>query len=177
MKKLPEQQYLKECLSYDPDTGSLTWKSRPLNHFKNEAGQNIWNAKFSGKPAFLTKDSGGYLMGRIDGKRYRAHRIIYKIMTGEEPKLVDHDDRVRDNNAWKNLGNVSVRGNALNRELHHKNKTGYPGVNPVGKKFRADISHGGQQLYLGTFPTLGDAIAARRAAESQYGYKHHALPS
>ena len=31
-KELPVE-YLRECFHYDPETGELTWKERPLSHF------------------------------------------------------------------------------------------------------------------------------------------------
>ena len=30
---LPPQSYLVECFDYDPSTGQLRWKWRPINHF------------------------------------------------------------------------------------------------------------------------------------------------
>lgn len=50
---------------------------------------------------------------------------------------------------------------------------GVPGVafDRQKRKWRAYIPHVGKQLYLGLFPDVDEAIAARRAAEIEYGYK------
>jgi hypothetical protein len=46
--------FLRECFDYDPATGALTWRERPLTHFKGKYAQrscNAWNALRAGKPA------------------------------------------------------------------------------------------------------------------------------
>lgn len=32
-KILPDREYLVQCFDYDPISGVLTWKNRPLEHF------------------------------------------------------------------------------------------------------------------------------------------------
>lgn len=46
---LPDRKYLDEALSYDPISGLLVWRIRPIWHFPNQKQCNAWNAKFSGK--------------------------------------------------------------------------------------------------------------------------------
>lgn len=40
--------YLNECFTADFEEGTLTWKVRPSNHFKNETIQKRWNSRYSG---------------------------------------------------------------------------------------------------------------------------------
>ena len=43
--------YVNECLSYNPETGDLTWKHRPKEHFKTDALCKIFISKCAGKVA------------------------------------------------------------------------------------------------------------------------------
>ena len=40
LRTLPDQAYLRQCFDYDPETGILTWKTRPRSHLPND---RIWN--------------------------------------------------------------------------------------------------------------------------------------
>lgn len=73
------QEYLKECLEYNIETGIFIWKTRPLNHFKNSHGCNIWNSKFSGKVTGSITGSG-YILIRINDTAYYAHRLAFLYM-------------------------------------------------------------------------------------------------
>lgn len=64
-KPLPSQKYIRECLKYNPKTGKLFWKKRPLSHFKNESGYNRWNARWPGKPAFTARMGKAGFIGHI----------------------------------------------------------------------------------------------------------------
>jgi len=50
-KELPIE-FLRECLSYDPETGILTWKERPPEHFVHSSrADGGFNVKYAGKQA------------------------------------------------------------------------------------------------------------------------------
>ena len=87
-KPLPPAEFLRECFSYDPETGKLRWRRRPISHFPTLDSAKAWNAQCAGRLA-LTTDYDGHLRGeiRVDGDRVRmyAHRVIFKIMTGRDP--------------------------------------------------------------------------------------------
>ena len=78
-------EYVRECLDYEPDTGLLKWKKRPVEHFKNKRSCNIWNTRYAGKNAGYFVNIG-YFNIRVNGKTYRAHRIIWLITYGQWPK-------------------------------------------------------------------------------------------
>ncbi len=97
---LPAQSYLRECFDYDPDTGVLRWKVRPPEHFIDSKWAASWNAHWAGQEAGIVL-ARGYRQVCLDYKKYLAHRIIFRIMTGVDPgELIDHRDTDPGNNRW-----------------------------------------------------------------------------
>lgn len=165
---LPSRAYLLALLRYDPATGRLTWRPRAAA----SAHDRAWNTRYADKPAFTAKDDGGYLCGRIHGKTYRAHRIVWKMETGEEPQQVDHKNGRRDDLRWRNLRAVNPSGNAQNAGVRADNTSGVPGVvfDRDRLKWRAQIHVEGKCRYLGLFSSIENAAEARRAAEKKHGF-------
>lgn len=173
MKKiLPTQAKLQELLDYDPHTGELTWKTRDESLFKSKGFADHWNKRYAGKPAFTAIDAKGYNVGAIHDVYLRAHRLIYKLMTDQDPDQVDHIDGNRTNNAWANLRDVSGAQNQKNMKRDSRNASGISGVfwDEVRQKWVAYISSNGKRHHLGRFTEKDDAIAARKKAESTHGF-------
>lgn len=60
--------------------------------------------------------SGGYRRVYLCLFDWAEHRLIWKVVTGQEPRgLVDHINGVRDDNRFENLRDVSPSVNAVNR--------------------------------------------------------------
>lgn len=165
---LPSRAYLLTLLRYEPVSGSLTWRQRPAI----TAHDRAWSTRYADKPAFTAKDDGGYLSGRIDGKTYRAHCVVWKMETGEEPRKVDHKNGRRDDIRWRNLRAVDDAGNARNIGTRTDNTSGVMGVtfDRDRLKWRAQINVGGKCRYLGLFDTIEAAAKVRRAAEEEHGF-------
>lgn len=171
-RHLPSREYISECFDYCQSSGVLTWKERPLHHFKNAHGMNTFNSKFAGKI------SGGLINGRylavpLDGRKYLAHRVIWKLMTGEDPNSnIDHIDTNKRNNAWLNLRKASKQENAFNQSRTKRNSTGFKGVSfdrQRGKYF-ACIRSNGKTKSLGRFDTAHEAHHAYvSAAKNLHG--------
>lgn len=160
--ELPEQLYLAQRLDYAPETGILTWKHR--------AGDPAFNTRFAGKEAFTTVERG-YRQGRLDGKLYYAHRIIWRLMTGEYPVDIDHINGNRSDNRWANLRSVTRAANLQNRRLSRNNTSGHHGVQATSwGTWQAYIGRGDANVCLGSFKTKTEAIAARKGAERALGY-------
>ena len=170
MKPLPSQGRLLEILDYNPLTGSLVWKTRPLDTFSNPDRGNSWNSRHAGKAAFTYVTSQGYLRGTIDGVHYQAHRIIWKMVCGYDPIFLDHDDGSRSNNVFGNLQEASKQKNGQNCKKAANNTSGTTGVYPKRSKWRASIKVNGKDKSLGSFATYEEAVSARKAAEVAYGF-------
>jgi hypothetical protein len=99
--------FLRECLSYDAETGVLRWRARPRGHFLDEVAHRKWNTQYPGTQAGEIKTTG-YRQIEINhyGRRrvITAHRTAWALHTGEYPSgEIAHDDLDRDNNRFKNL--------------------------------------------------------------------------
>jgi hypothetical protein len=166
-KELPSQEYLQECFDYNRDTGELTWKTRPLHHFKSEARCKHWNSRFSNKLAGCISKSSGYIDVGLDGKHYKVHRIIWKLLKNEElPAVIDHIDGNESNNRIENLRGASKEENNRNCIKRKNNTTGFTGVNyrKDCNNFQAIIRYNGKPISLGSFVTAEEASLAYQKA-------------
>jgi len=162
-------------LSYDAETGKLYWKPRPVEMFsdgRHTAAHSCakWNAKHAGKEAF-TSASGGRPEGRIFGRGFRAHRVIWAIVTGEWPKEeIDHKDRNPLNNRFDNLRPCTHRQNLMNQSSTAGSTSAFIGVSfsRSRKKWIAQISPSRRRIYLGRFDREEDAAMAYDAAARQH---------
>jgi hypothetical protein len=160
---LPPAAYLHECFLYDPDRGTLKWrKTRPPEHFATVTLQRTWTTRQSGKNAYVDMGKQGYRRTRIDGVYYLSHRIIYKMMTMDDPPgEVDHISGDRGDNRWVNIGCVTRQQNAWScrpgSPRRREDSLGLPtGVSLRRGKYKVECG----KVYLGEFDTLD---AAREA--------------
>lgn len=159
-------------------SGRVWHKTRDIKWFyggnrRPEWECNRWNAKWAGKEiTYVGVD--GYKRCSILKKYFQLHRLIWLYMTGEWPKgEIDHINGDRSDNRWCNLRDVSHKENSINLKLSKRNTSGTIGVsfNKREKSWIANIQNKeGKQTYLGTFKTKEMAVAARKAAEIEFGY-------
>ena len=173
-KNLPSLDYLRECFDYNADTGELRWRRRPRKHFDSDKAHNISNGISAGK-VIASKTTKGYLRALIDGKFHYAHRIAYKMATGEDiPKgyQIDHINGNPSDNSIHNLRVVSSGENQRNMKRNKNNTSGVQGVSWMkkAKLWRARISIGGKEIHLGTSTNKDKAIFLRKEAEEKYGF-------
>jgi len=122
----------RELFSYDPETGIVTRK--------------ITTGPRARKGYTLDTVDEGYLVVRVDGRKYRVHRLIWFIVTGTWPKYeVDHEDRNKLNNKWKNLRDITATENVQNVA------SSQGGVSFVEKtqSWRATVQCYGKHIYIG----------------------------
>lgn len=162
--ELPSQAVLLACFDYDPATGVLRWRHRePTNQ-----GMKIANGKCAGKPAGYVRE-GKYIAVMLDGATYYAHRIIWKMVTGDDPPdWIDHEDGDGTNNRWANMRAATHAQNMWNTGLFRNNTSGYRGVSFIRShgKFKASIGINGKRKHLGYYECAIDA--ARAVADEIY---------
>jgi hypothetical protein len=145
---------LRNLLSYNPDTGIFQWKTPP----KRKSARGCAGAK----------DQYGYIVIRVSGKLYKAHRLAWLHYHGEWPSQnIDHINRVRDDNRIVNLRDVAQTQNMRNATFA-PSKSGYVGVvwDSARGKWKAQIKVGYKNICLGRFDSKDRAIAARQKAEA-----------
>jgi len=167
----------RELLTYNPDTGKLFWKERPLKYFKNpKIGMKSWNTRWAGKEAFTDinrKKSGqiSRLDGKLLNKDYYTHRIAWLIYYGEWPKnQIDHINQDPTDNRIENLRDVTNAENHKNKTLQKNNTTGYVGVSKYYGKYRARIRINNIDKHLGYYDTVEEAAAVRAVASINYNF-------
>ena len=167
---------LRKLITYDPDTGKMTWLKRPVEMFATERASKVWNKRFAGTPAFSVKKSG-YLEGKIFYRDYSAHRVAWAIQMGVWPAdQIDHINGYKADNRISNLRVVTSLENLRNQKMAKNNRSGVMGIHwhKRKQKWQAGISVENKQIYLGSFDCLEEAKAARAAANVKYGFhKNH----
>lgn len=149
---------LKELLRYDPVTG--------LFHRLTAPGKR---SDLIGTVAGYPSDQG-YTMISVDNRKYRAHRLAWFYVMGKWPsKLLDHRNRVKNDNRWDNLREATKAQNEQSKGPTTANTSGHKGVywNKCANKWQAYIKQDGQVQYLGIYTSFDEAVAARLAKEKQ----------
>ena len=174
-KTLPPQHHLQACFTYDPETGEFRWRERPREHFNKDTEHRRWNTRYAGTVAGRLDNRGRRAVG-IDGLFYQAHRLIWKLMTNEEPQEIDHRDVDPTNNRWSNLRVATHSQNAINRPIGPHSKTGFKGVYFDGRKnkFGARIQVDNKMHSLGHYDTAQQAHGAYCEAAQRFfgGFWH-----
>lgn len=151
-------KHLAKFLSYDPETGVLTWAR---NSGKKKTGDAVGSFH-----------SGGYIELRVDGYRMFAHQAAWLLMTGNWPESqVDHRNGDRCDNRWDNLRKAVQQQNSANMRRRSNNKSGYKGVVQVrANAWIAYLHLNRKTMYLGTFNCPKKAHGAyTQAAQSAWG--------
>jgi len=181
---LPTPETLRKLLRYEPVIGKLFWRARGVEWFKDGPQTalhacNKWNSQNAGNEAFTADDGKGYLCGRIFGKQYRSHRVIWAMETGAWPvDQIDHEDHDKANNKFKNLTEATNEENGRNLPISSRNSSGFTGVSwcNTARKWAVYIKLNGKNKNLGYFADKSEAIDARKAANIRYKFhKNHGV--
>lgn len=171
-KALPERGWLLERFRYDADTGVLFWRTRPRSDFQSNKGWRVFNTNHAGRPAGSVTGTGHLNVGIGPGRKVLVHRVIWKMETGDEPEMVDHENKVESDNRWDNLRAATRVQNQGNSGCRRNNSMGLKGVRPSGApgRFTASMSQNSKKVHLGTFGTKEEAhMAYCEAAKAYFG--------
>ena len=156
----PPPEYVIQAVSYNHETGELTW-----NHRADMP--KLWNTKYAGKPAFAAKDGRGYRRGAmtVGGRRFHflAHQIAWVVLRGKwADQLIDHIDGDKGNNRASNLREVTNSQNMQNGGMRRQNQAGLKGVswNKNAKRWQSAIKKDGRSIHLGYYQTKEEAHGA-----------------
>jgi hypothetical protein len=139
---------IRKHIQYDPKKGTFNWKV-PTN-------QRIRPGQQAG-----TLDKDGYLVIRIFGKWWKAHRLAWMLFYNEAPpRFIDHIDGNKRNNCIDNLRAVTHRQNMSNQKSHRNGRL--LGANYKSREGRwcSQIRINGKPKWLGYFNSEEDAHAA-----------------
>jgi len=171
MKTQDWQERLREAVSYDPLTGLLHWKERPLSHFVSVGAWRSWNTKWAGKRAFRKADKEGYLLGKFQQNDLKAHRVAWIVHYGSlaADTEIDHINGDPSDNRIANLRLATRAENGRNTRIRVDNTTGFKGVCKIKgrNKWRAQIKVGNRKGAYGLFDTPEDAYAAYCKASAE----------
>lgn len=143
------QEYLKNRLHYDLETGIFTWK---LLTTKNQV-------KEGGVAGF--KSARGYLSLELNTKTYLLHRLAWLYVYGNWPVGdIDHIDGNPLNNTIKNLRDVSTRDNCNNRKSHRIGQLVGTTYVKQNNNWKSRIQVNGKTIQIGTFNTQKEAHEA-----------------
>jgi hypothetical protein len=149
------QERLQSLLTYDPNTGEFRWLLRTSNRVS--VGQ------IAG-----CKDKDGYVVLRLGGRLYKAHRLAWLYVHGRHPtKNIDHINQTPGDNRIANLREADQHENNQNRRRQATSRSGVNGVSlhKASGRWHARIYNRGKCVSLGYYDTLADAAVARARAE------------
>lgn len=156
------QEELKLLVTYDPDTGKFCRLTFKKGH------------------DFIHINDAGYIIGVLNGKKYRAHHLAWLYVNGVFPTVIDHINGIRTDNRISNLREVSNLENCMNKCVSTRSTTKVNGVSfmKTKNKYRAYITLGSTQIHLGVFSDIESATEARRLADIKYGFhENHGRPN
>jgi hypothetical protein len=154
MKPTPAR--LCKVFRYDPYTGHLWWRERGLGRrFSKPAGSRV---------------PKGYIHIEFEGVVYKAHHVVWAIVTGKWPKELDHRNGDEGDNRFDNLRHATKSQQAANKGCYVNNQIGLKGVYLNGNRWRAILQCQKQRKHLGYFETPELAHAAYvKAAKQHFG--------
>lgn len=117
-------------------------------------------------------DNEGYWLVKVNHALYKAHRLVWTIVKGEDPPCqIDHINGDTGDNRIENLRLAfkNETDNGQNRKVGKNNTSGYIGVrwHKRNKKWMAVITVNKKRRYLGYFNAPEEAYNAYLTAKAE----------
>ena len=146
-------------------------------HFKYEDGKlfRLINDEWH---AVCKTNRQGYIITTFRKIRYRAHRIIWFLVKGEQPpENLDHINNDKADNRIENLRVATTAQNAHNERTPINNTSGVKGIlwDKQTSKWRGQVKANGKKHCAGRYAEIKDAEdAVRELREKLHGeYANH----
>lgn len=149
---------VRRVFDYNPETGVLTWLVRLNSRIR------------IGSEAGTVDKLSGYRFIQVDGKKYKASRLIWLWMTGEWPAgEIDHKNRNKSDDRFSNLRDSS-HGQNMRNGFWGTNSSGIKGVswNKARAKWQVELTVNYEKKYLGLFSSFEEAEQIVIAATKKY---------
>lgn len=150
------KELLNERYWYDEVSGELRYKVRSSSLSRVQVNEVAGTINWA-----------GYRVVNVNGKQYRAHRMIWTMLVGEIPEGydIDHIDGNRANNHISNLRLATRVENGRNARKRCDNTSGTKGVSfdKLSGKWRVQIRKDGKNTSA-LFETKDEAIDYVRQA-------------
>lgn len=137
------------------------YKSYILRHFHYNNGVLTRDDRKGGCGSL---DKDGYLIIKVKGHQFKAHRIVWLLCKGDFPKReLDHINRNRTDNRIENLRESNRKEQVCNRDYKANPETGVIGVyidkvtRGLKKKYTTRVNNKTYRFY-----TLDEAVKFRK---------------
>lgn len=145
----------------------MNYEKYILKHFKYNKNGTIDRDDRKGSNGSLDKD--GYLIIKVKGKQFKAHRIVWLLNKGKFPKSeLDHINRNRIDNRIENLRESNRKQQVHNQNIKPNKQTGVVGIyidNTKGLKNKYAF-HNRKDGKTYRFRTLEEAIKNKKDLRS-----------
>lgn len=145
--------------------GELYWKKDVAKNVKKGSQAGTLNLK-------------NYKIIGIDNKTYRAHRLIFLMIHGYLPTIIDHIDGNTLNNKINNLRAAQSADNSANAKLAKHNTSGAKGVfwKKQVKKWEVAVAYKNKRHYFGLYKDfeLAELVAVEARNKLHKEFARHA---
>lgn len=171
----PHLDYLRECFAYNPETGHLVWKTRPLHHFKSAAAHKTFNKRRVGTRAGTMQGKHSrrqvhMISGDVELHPYTSV-LIWVLTYGEdapEGYVIDHKDRNTDNERLDNL-RLATHASNIQNSIRSNTPPEMKGIFKSGSKYSVRFGNVPKDYQFSrVFVNLEDARMCRKALEYVY---------